>query len=189
MATILKETTALRGLRCRACSALQPADDRYVCGECLGPIEPEYDLSVFDTETLRSEIEQGPESLWRYAPLLPVAKPATHFPVGWTPLIEAPRLGAALGIERLYLKDDTRNPTLSFKDRPVSVALARALELGLDTIACASTGNLAGAVAAAAARNGLRAFVFVPEDVGSGILASARHTARPSFACAARTTL
>jgi threonine synthase len=164
MATILKETTALRGLRCRACSALQPADERYVCGECLGPIEPEYDLSVFETETLRADIESGPQSLWRYAPLLPVAAPATHWPVGWTPLTRADRLGRALGIERLYLKDDTRNPTLSFKDRPVSVALARALELGLDTIACASTGNLAGAVAAAAARNGLRAFVFVPAD-------------------------
>jgi threonine synthase len=103
MATILKETTALRGLRCRACAALQPADERYVCGECLGPIEPEYDLSVFETETLRADIESGPQSLWRYAPLLPVAPPATHWPVGWTPLIEADRLGRALGIERLYL--------------------------------------------------------------------------------------
>src|SRR5882762_8008963 len=162
MAITMKETTALRGLRCRACGELQPADERYVCGACLGPIEPEYDLGVFETETLRDDIERGPASLWRYAPLLPVSPPATHWPVGWTPLTPARRLGAALGIERLYLKDDTRNPTLSFKDRPVAVALARALELGLDTIACASTGNLAGAVAAAAARNGLRAFVFVP---------------------------
>src|SRR3979409_1762372 len=89
MATTLKETTALRGLRCRACGELPPADERYVCGECLGPIEPEYDLGVFDTETLRDDIEQGPASLWRYAPLLPVSAPATHWPVGWTPLIEA----------------------------------------------------------------------------------------------------
>jgi len=173
MTTTLKEITALRGLRCRACGALQPADERYVCGECLGPIEPEYDLDIFDAETLRADIERGPASLWRYAPLLPVAAPVTHWPVGWTPLVEAHRLGDALGIERLYFKDDTRNPTLSFKDRPVAVALARALELGLDTIACASTGNLAGAVAAAAARNGLRAFVFVPADIEPGKIASA----------------
>src|SRR5437870_8976123 len=173
MTTTQREITALRGLRCRACGALQPADERYVCGECLGPIEPEYDLDIFDAETLRADIERGPASLWRYAPLLPVAVPATHWPVGWTPLIEAHRLGDALGIERLYLKDDTRNPTLSFKDRPVAVALARALELGLDTIACASTGNLAGAVAAAAARDGLRAFVFVPAATDESKIAGA----------------
>ena len=164
MATTLERlsTSGLRGLRCRACHVLQAADERYVCAECYGPIEPEYDLAAFNAESLRAEIEQGPLSLWRYAPLLPVTAPRGHFAVGWTPLIPAPRLGAAIGVGRLFLKDDSRNPSLSFKDRPVAVALARALELGLDTIACASTGNLAGAVAAAAARNGLRAFVFVP---------------------------
>ena len=166
-------SAALRGLRCRACGALQPADERYVCGECFGPVEPAYDLASLDATQLRSDIANGPRSLWRYAPLLPVAEPRTHYAVGWTPLVHAPRLGALLGIERLYLKDDTRNPTLSFKDRPVAVALARALELGLDTIACASTGNLAGSVAAAAARNGLRAFVFVPESTEPGKIASA----------------
>jgi threonine synthase len=175
MATTLERTSTsrLRGLRCRACHVLQPADDRYVCGECYGPIEPEYDLAAFDTEALRDEIEHGPVSLWRYAPFLPVAAPRGHFPVGWTPLLEAPRLGAAIGVSRLFLKDDSRNPSLSFKDRPVAVALARALELGLDTIACASTGNLAGAVAAAAARNGLRAFVFVPAGTDEGKIAGA----------------
>ncbi len=173
MATTIERRSALRGLRCRACGALQPADERYVCGECMGPIEPEYDLASFDREELRATISDGPRSLWRYAPLLPVAEPASHYPVGWTPLIHAPRLGAAIGVDQLYLKDDTRNPTLSFKDRPVAVALARALELGLDTLACASTGNLAGAVAAAAARNGLRAFVFVPADTEEGKIASA----------------
>ena len=175
MATTLERTSTsrLRGLRCRACHALQPADDRYVCGECYGAIEPEYDLAAFDTEALRDEIERGPLSLWRYAPLLPVAAPRGHFAVGWTPLIEAPRLGAAIGVARLFLKDDSRNPSLSFKDRPVAVALARALQLGLETIACASTGNLAGAVAAAAARNGLRAFVFVPADTDEGKVAGA----------------
>src|SRR2546428_1576452 len=174
MATTLERTTRyLRGVRCRACHVLQPADERYVCGECYGPIEPEYDLAAFDTESLRAEIERGPLSLWRYAPLLPVAAPRGHFAVGWTPLVEAPRLGAAIGVARLFLKDDSRNPSLSFKDRPVAVALSRALELGLDTIACASTGNLAGAVAAAAARNGLRAFVFVPDVTEPAKIASA----------------
>ena len=175
MATTLerRSTNRLRGLRCRACHVLQPADERYVCGECYGPIEPEYDLAAFDTESLRAEIERGPLSLWRYAPLLPVAAPRRHFAVGWTPLVEAPRLGAAIGVARLFLKDDSRNPSLSFKDRPVAVALARALELGLDTIACASTGNLAGAVAAAAARNGLRAFVFVPAATDESKVAGA----------------
>jgi len=163
----------LLGLRCRACGALQPADERYVCAECFGPIEPAYGLERCDRDTLRFDIEHGPRSLWRYAPLLPVTEPASHYAVGWTPLIPAPRLAAAIGIGELYLKDDTRNPTLSFKDRPVAIALARALELGLDTLACASTGNLAGAVAAAAARNGLRAFVFVPDITEPAKIASA----------------
>ncbi len=170
---IATRTSALRGLRCRACGTLAPADERYVCAECFGPIEPNYDLAAFDAEELRARIESGPASLWRYAPLLPTSPPEGHFPVGWTPLLEAPRLGAAIGVPNLFVKDDTRNPSLSFKDRPVSVALARAKELGLDTLACASTGNLAGAVAAAAARNGMRAFVFVPEDTELSKLAGA----------------
>jgi threonine synthase len=172
MATTI-ERTALRGFRCRSCHALSPADERYVCGECYGPIEPEYDLTSIDTERLRDEIERGPRSLWRYAPLLPVAEPKSHYAVGWTPLLPAPRLGAAIGVARLFVKDDSRNPSLSFKDRPVALAVARALELELDTLACASTGNLAGAVAAAAARNGLRAFVFVPATTDEGKIAGA----------------
>jgi threonine synthase len=170
---ILLRPTLLNGLRCRACGVLQAADERYVCAECLGPIEPEYALERSQARELRARIADGPRTLWRYAPLLPVAAPIDESAAGWTPLLAAPRLGAALGIERLYLKDDTRNPTLSFKDRPVALALARALELGLDTLACASTGNLAGAVAAAAARAGLRAFVFVPETTEPGKIASA----------------
>src|SRR3989441_10138995 len=161
MATTTR-ASALMGLRCRACHLLQPADERYVCADCYGPIEPEYDTASFDTDGLRGAIEHGPRSLWRYTPLLPISAPESTFAVGWTPLIKAPRLGAEIGVSELYVKDDSRNPSLSFKDRPVALALARALELGLDTIACASTGNLAGAVAAAAARSGLRAFVFVP---------------------------
>ena len=92
MATVLERTTALRGLRCRSCHLLQPADERYVCAECYGPIEPEYDLSSRSSESLRDEIERGPRSLWRYAPFLPVAEPLSHYPVGWTPLLPAPRL-------------------------------------------------------------------------------------------------
>src|SRR3989442_9979637 len=174
MATLIeRRTTALRGLRCRSCHLLQPADERYVCADCYGPVEPEYDVSSFDAERLRGRIEQGPPSLWRYAELLPVAEPLSHYPVGWTPLLPAPRLGRALGVGRLLLKDDSRNPSLSFKDRPVALALARALELGLDTLACASTGNLAGAVAAAAARNGMRSFVFVPASTDDSKVAGA----------------
>src|SRR5712691_3505587 len=107
MTTTFATRSLLRGLRCRACGALQPADERYVCGACLGPIEPDYALDAIAADDLRSWIERGPRSLWRYAPLLPVAEPATHYPVGWTPLIAAPRLGAVLGIDQLYLKDDT----------------------------------------------------------------------------------
>src|SRR2546427_9440445 len=162
MATTLERTTRyLRGVRCRACHILQPADERYVCGECYGPIEPEYDLAAFDAEALRDTIENGPLSLWRYAPLLPVAEPRGHFAVGWTPFVSAPRLGAAIGVARLFIKDDSRNPSLSFKDRPVAIALARALELGLDTIACASTGNLARAAAAGPPAHRLSALLFL----------------------------
>src|SRR5438034_7822092 len=173
MAITLERATRLRGLRCRACHGLRPADPRYVCGDCYGPVEPEYDFSGADPAAIRDEIANGPPSLWRYADLLPIAEPPSHYPVGWTTLLPAPRLGRELGIAKCFVKDDSRNPSLSFKDRPVAPALARALELGLDTIACASTGNLAGAVAAAAARNGLRAFVFVPAATDESKIAGA----------------
>src|SRR5256886_5509949 len=173
MATTLDRTTALRGFRCRACRTLQPADERFVCAECCGPRGREYPSPWSERGGPRARSGPAPAWLWRYADLLPVAEPASHYPVGWTPLLRANRLGDAIGIDRLFLKDDTRNPSLSFKDRPVALALARALELGLDTLACASTGNLAGAVAAAAARNGLRAFVFVPATTDEGKIAGA----------------
>lgn len=163
----------IRGLRCRSCGVLQPRDERFVCEHCLGAVEPEYDLASLAESGLRARIESGPRTLWRYAPLLPCAQPSRGLAVGWTPLTEASRLGAAIGIDDLWLKDDTRNPSLSFKDRPVALAMARALELGLETIACASTGNLAGAVAAAAAKAGLRAFVFVPETTEASKVAAA----------------
>lgn len=171
MATLTTER--INGLRCRGCGVLQPRDERFVCEHCLGAVEPEYDLASLAGSGLRDAIERGPRTLWRYAPLLPCEPPARGLAVGWTPLTQAGRLGAAIGIDDLWLKDDTRNPSLSFKDRPVALATARALELGLDTIACASTGNLAGAVAAAAARAGLRAFVFVPETTEASKVAAA----------------
>src|SRR5438034_3927554 len=173
MAITLERATRLRGLRCRACHGLRPADPRYVCGDCYGPVEPEYDFSGADPAAIRDEIANGPPSLWRYADLLPIAEPPSHYPVGWTTLLPAPRLGRELGIAKCFVKDDSRNPSLSFKDRPVALAVARALQLGLDTCACASTGNLAGAVAAAAARNGLRAFVFVPAGTDESKVAGA----------------
>lgn len=166
-------TERINGLRCRSCGVLQPRDERFVCEHCLGAVEPEYDLASLAEGGLRELIERGPRTLWRYAPLLPCAPPARGLAVGWTPLTQAPRLGDALGIDDLWLKDDTRNPSLSFKDRPVALATARALELGLATIACASTGNLAGAVAAAAAKAGLRAYVFVPETTEASKIAAA----------------
>ncbi|MBM4420545.1 MAG: threonine synthase [Chloroflexi bacterium] len=164
MATVIARNAALLGVRCRACGTLQPADTRYVCAECMGPIEPEYDTAALARDGTRARIQSGPQTLWRYAPLLPCAPAPGAWPTGWTALVPVPRLGAALGIDDLWIKDDTRNLTLSFKDRPVAVASARAVEQGCTALACASTGNLAGSVAAAAARLGLPAYVFVPAE-------------------------
>jgi threonine synthase len=153
-------------LRCRSCGVSGPADDRHTCTDCLGPLEVVYDAgSMPQARQLREEIESGPDSLWRYWRLLPVERPADPGAVGWTPLHRADRLGARLGLRELYLKNDTVNPSLSFKDRVVAVAAQKAREFGYRTIACASTGNLAGAVAAAAARLGLEAVVFVPSNI------------------------
>lgn len=171
--TTITTADQVQGLRCRSCGVLQPRDERYVCERCLGAVEPEYDLAALRESNLRERIEQGSRTIWRYAPLLPCAEPAQGLHVGWTPLVRAPRLADAIGVDDLWLKDDSRNPSLSFKDRPVALATARALELGLDTIACASTGNLAGAVAAAATRAGLRAYVFVPEATEASKIAAA----------------
>src|SRR6266540_154635 len=151
-------------LRCRGCQATYPADDKHTCPECLGPLEVIHPPFPSAAE-LRATIERGPRSLWRYAPLLPIDGAVPDEPVGWTPLVRADRLGRALGLDALYLKNDTVNPSFSFKDRVVALAAQKAKEFGYDTIACASTGNLAGAVAAAAARHGLRAVVFVPSSI------------------------
>jgi len=160
------EPARLLGLRCRNCQQPQAFGPVYVCGACFGPLEVAYDLAAVAQVLDRATIAARAPGIWRYLELLPVSeRPARGLPVGSTPLLPAERLGPALGIERLLIKDDTRNPSLSFKDRAVAVAAARAVEFGIDTLACASTGNLAGATAAAAAALGLPAYVFIPADL------------------------
>jgi threonine synthase len=159
----------VRGLRCRACGRVEELGPSFVCVDCFGPLEVEYDHDVARERLTREAIAGRAPGIWRYLELLPVAHvPERGLAVGSTALVRADRLARDLGLgagTTLRLKDDTRNPTLSFKDRVVAVAAARAVEFGFDTLACASTGNLAGATAAAAAAVGLRAFVFVPADL------------------------
>ncbi len=153
-------------LRCRVCETQYPLDPIGVCSKCFGPLEPVYDRAEQRRTVTRASIEAGPRSIWRYADLLPVAPPAEQrLPPGLTPLIRAPRLETALGVRELWLKLDTANPTHSFKDRVVAVAAAKALELGCTTLSCSSTGNLANAVAARAAAEGLEAVVLCPADL------------------------
>ena len=152
------------GLSCRECGQVYPLGALYACGECFGPLEVGYDYPRLD----RSAIEAGPPNMWRYAPLLPVPPDIADRPTmqpGYTRLIRADNLAHALGMRRLWIKDDRDNPTHSFKDRVVAVALAAATELGFKVLACPSTGNLANAVAAAAARAGIRSVVLVPADL------------------------
>ncbi|HEY6319734.1 MAG TPA: threonine synthase [Acidimicrobiia bacterium] len=151
-------------LRCRECGRTYDVSPRYACEWCFGPLEVAYDPDAARQVT-RESIAAGPPTIWRYAGLLPVDEVPGSAPVGWTPLVRADRLAAELGLGEVWVKDDTRNPTNSFKDRVVAVALAQAIEFGLKTIACASTGNLANAVAAAAARAGLPSYVFIPADL------------------------
>jgi threonine synthase len=160
------DPSRIRGLACRNCGRLEPVGPSYVWPGCFGPLDVEYDLDVVRSTISRAAIEARPPGIWRYLELLPVDEPpARGLRVGSTPLLCADRLGPALGVERLWVKDDTRNPSLSFKDRAVAIAAARAPSLGIDTLACASTGNLAGATAAAAAAIGLPAYVFIPSDL------------------------
>src|SRR5438067_8633553 len=156
----------IRGLQCRECGELYPAEARHVCEQCFGPLEVAYDYDVVRASISRESIARGPRTLWRYRALLPIDGERlidTH--AGYTPLIRADNLGRALGLRNLWLKNDTVNPTYSFKDRPVSMASTRALELGFDVLSCASTGNLAGSVAAHAAKAGMRAVIFIPADL------------------------
>lgn len=154
------------GLRCRECARTYPAEALHVCEYCFGPLEVAYDLDALRSSVTRESIEAGPRNIWRYAELLPASgdSPA-DLGAGFTPLVRAERLGAELGLSELWVKDDTRNPTGSFKDRVVAVALTKARELGFKVAACASTGNLANSVAAHAARANMESFVFVPHDL------------------------
>ena len=154
------------GLKCRECAREFPAEALHVCDFCFGPLEVAYDYDAIASLTSRATIEEGPRSMWRYRNLLPVAD-ATPIDLGagFTPLVRAERLGAELGIKELWIKDDTANPTGSFKDRVVSVALTKARQLGFKVAACASTGNLANSVAAHAARAGMASVVLIPSDL------------------------
>lgn len=154
-------------LRCKECKTPYPADARYVCEACFGPLEVVYPpREDVDVDALRRRIQAGPHSIWRYADFLPVAAPPRGaLPAGWTPLLRADLLAERLGLQEVWIKNDAANPTHSFKDRVVAVALARARELGFEVIACASTGNLANAVAAHAAAAGLESYVFIPSDL------------------------
>jgi len=154
------------GLRCRECAREYPVSPIYTCEWCFGPLEVAYDYDAIAASVTREKIAAGPLSLWRYSDLLPVdADAAVDLGTGFTPLVRADRLASALGLGEVWLKNDTRNPTNSFKDRVVSIALSKALEFGFKVAACASTGNLANSVAAHAARAGLRSFVFIPSNL------------------------
>jgi threonine synthase len=154
------------GLTCHLCGATYPAEASWVCAECLGPLEVSYDYAAVRAAISRKIVEARPRSLWRYLELLPVDEPRTGFASGFTPLVRATRLARELGLSELYLKDDSVNhPTFSYKDRVVSVAATRAVELAFPVFCCASTGNLAGSVAAHAARLGLPCYVFIPHDL------------------------
>ncbi|MCA9473708.1 MAG: threonine synthase [Nitrospirales bacterium] len=157
----------MKSLVCRECGKEYPTKDIHVCELCFGPLEVKYDYDEIKTTISRQKIETGPKSLWRYIDLLPIeGQPTVGIHAGFTPLVRAHNLGAYLGIDELYIKNDCVNhPTLSFKDRVVAIALTRARELGFETVACASTGNLANSVAAHASSAGMKCYVFIPGDL------------------------
>jgi len=158
------------GLRCSMCKAQFPAEALYVCDKCLGPLESFYDYEAVRLTMTREAIEGRPKNLWRYRELLPImGSPLTGLDSGYTPLVVADRLAKSLGVAELYIKDDSVNhPTLSYKDRVVPIAATRAVELGCDTLGCASTGNLGNSVAAHSARLGLACYVFIPQTLEPG---------------------
>ncbi len=156
----------LKGLKCRECKREYPIEPIHVCEFCFGPLEVDYDYEYIKSQTTKEKISNGPKSLWRYIDLLPVENPTVGLTAGFTPLKKAQNLGKVLGLNNLYIKDDSVNhPTLSFKDRVVSVALSKAKEFGFDTGACASTGNLANSVAAHCAQSDLNCYVFIPSNL------------------------
>ncbi|MEO6198010.1 MAG: threonine synthase [Dehalococcoidia bacterium] len=163
------EGTFARSLKCRECGQEYPLEATNVCEFCFGPLEVFYDYDAIRSHLTRQRIEAGPPTMWRYAALLPAAaETAVDIGTGYTPLIRAGNLGRALGLNRLYIKNDCQNPTWSFKDRVVSVASSVARGFEYDTLACASTGNLANSVSAHAARAGMKACVFIPSDLERG---------------------
>lgn len=165
-----KPMSFVKGLECRECGQEYPKEPLHVCETCFGPLEIVYDYDRIKKTISREKILSRPKNLWRYRELLPIDKePQAGLHSGFTPLIRAHRLGEALGVKELYLKDDSVNhPTFSYKDRVVSVAISKAIEFGFDTVSCASTGNLANAVAAHAAKAGLTCYVFIPDGLEEG---------------------
>lgn len=165
----------VKGLKCRECGREYPVDPIYVCEFCFGPLEVVYDYEGIKKTLTKAKIQSRPQNLWRYKELLPIEEePSTAFHTGLTPLIKADNLAKVLGLKELYIKDDTvAHPTLSFKDRVVAVALTKAREFGFDTVACASTGNLAHSVSAQGAKAGFKRFIFIPASLEkSKIIAS-----------------
>ena len=161
-------------LSCRVCETVHPLEAIGSCRKCFGPLDPVYDWERLRATVTRERLAGGPPSIWRYADLLPVDAPEVpRLAPGLTPLVPAPRLAEEIGVGELWLKLDTANPTHSFKDRVVAVAARKAQELGFETLSCSSTGNLAGAVAARAAAEGMKAAVFVPADLEPEKLAAA----------------
>ena len=163
----------LKGLKCRECGRGYPSSPSHVCEFCFGPLEVEYDFEVIRARISRARIEAGPKSIWRYADLLPLdlvdGLPPIGAAVGFTPLVRARNLADEWGVRELYVKNDSvSHPTCSFKDRVVAIAIGKAREFGFDTVACASTGNLANSVAAHAAEARLASYVFIPADLEQG---------------------
>lgn len=165
----VKTSSRLLGLKCKECGAPYEIAPKHVCELCFGPLEVAYDYNEIARLTLRERIARGPYSMWRYQDFLPVeGEPQVNLNAGFTPLLRCDNLARKLGLRELYIKNDTANPTWSFKDRVVSTALSRAKEFGFTTAACASTGNLANSVAAHAARAGMDCYVFIPADLEIG---------------------
>src|SRR5829696_306774 len=160
------QMSTLESLKCKECGETYELDARYVCDHCFGPLEVKYDFSGLDAAEVKRRIQSGPQDIWRYADFLPFdQRPQTALAAGVTPLVKADRLAERLGLREVWVKNDAANPTHSFKDRVVTVALAKARELGFQVVACASTGNLANSVAAHAAAAGLESYVFIPSDL------------------------
>lgn len=162
-----------RTLRCRKCGREYPLEPINLCDFCLSPLEVNYDYKSMSKVVTREKLAEGNLTMWRYRDMLPVEGEVVDLGTGFTPLIKADNLGRKLGLDNLYIKNDCLNPTYSFKDRVVSVAVTKAREFGFDAVACASTGNLAASVAAHAAKANMKAYVFVPANMESGKLVGA----------------